>query len=197
MSIPYAKSFHQMQHSATTSTQVISATRQWVETVVIGHQFCPFAHKVFSEQKIHYHVVNQQQPEPCLQALISQCQQLDTNKTIETTLVIYPNAYAGFQQFLELLGLAEELLVAQGYEGIYQLASFHPHYQFAEANINDAANYTNRSPYPMLHLLRETSVQRAIAEHPDVDSIPQRNINYATALGEKQLADDLKHCSKQ
>lgn len=183
-----------MHQSSVSSTQMIAQTRQWIETVVIGHQFCPFARKVFDAQTIHYQVIDDQQLEPCLQALITQCQKLDTTNTIETTLIIYPQGYADFERFLELLTLAEDLLVAQGYEGIYQLASFHPQYQFVNTDTDESANYTNRSPYPMLHLLREASLERAIADYPDVDAIPQRNIKYATALGVTKMAEVLAYC---
>jgi hypothetical protein len=177
-------------------SQVIAETRQWIETVVIGHQFCPFARAVFDAQTIHYEVVNDQQPDSCLHALIAQCQKLDNTNVIETTLIIYPQAGADFEQFLDLLALAEALLVVQGYEGIYQLASFHPQYQFADTDTDDPANFTNRSPYPMLHLLREASLQRAIADYPAIDDVPQRNIKHARTLGEKKLAEELASCYK-
>ncbi|MEE9345696.1 MAG: DUF1415 domain-containing protein [Methylococcales bacterium] len=183
-----------MYQSDVSSTQIIAQTRQWIETVVIGYQFCPFARKVFDTQTIHYQVIDDQQLEPCLQALIAQCQKLDNTNSIETTLIIYPQGYTDFKHFLELLALAEDLLVAQGHEGIYQLASFHPQYQFANTDIDEPANYTNRSPYPMLHLLREASLERAIADYPDVDAIPQRNIKHAEALGVTKMAEALACC---
>ncbi len=185
-----------MNQSDISSTQIIAQTRQWIESVVIRQNFCPFARTVFDAQTIHYQVINDKQLEPCLQALIAQCQTLDNTSTIETTLIVYPHGYADFDCFLDLLSLAEDLLVSQGYEGVYQLASFHPYYQFADTEINNPANYTNRSPYPMLHLLREASLERAIADYPDVDKIPQRNIEHATKLGEKYMADALANCYK-
>jgi hypothetical protein len=183
-----------MQHSTLSPERIIAQTREWVKTVVIGYQFCPFANKVFEAQTIHYQVVTDHQLEACLQALIVECQKLDNSNRIETTIIIYPQGYTDFEYFLELLALAEDLLVAQGYEGIYQLASFHPQYQFSDTDIDDPANYTNRSPYPMLHLLRETSLEQAIADYPDAHNIPQRNIENARKLGIKQLVKALASC---
>lgn len=184
-----------MQSSQLSTTHIIAQTRQWVETVVIGYQFCPFAHKVFDAETIHYQVVKDQQLELSLQALIAECQKLDNSTMIETTLIIYPQGYADFEYFLELLALATDLLVAQGYEGVYQLASFHPQYQFSDADIDDPANYTNRSPYPMLHILREASIEQASLDFPDADSIPQKNIQCARKYGKKHMAKALAKCS--
>ncbi len=183
-----------MHNSKLSAELIIAQTQEWVKTVVIGHQLCPFANKVFEAQTIDYQVVNDHQLDACLQALIAQCQKLDHSNTIETTLIIYPQGYRDFEDFLECLALAEELLIAQGYEGIYQLASFHPHYQFANSDMHDPANYTNRSPYPMLHLLREASLELAIADYPDTENIPQRNIDHARKLGEKHMVDALASC---
>ena len=176
------------------STHIIAQTQRWIETVVIGHQFCPFASHVFVADTIHYQVSVQEQLETCLQALVAECQRLDNDQDIETTLIIYPQGYADFDLFLEMLELAENLLIVQGYEGVYQLASFHPHYQFEGADANDPANFTNRSPFPMLHLLREASLERAICEYPDSDSIPERNIEHARVMGFETLAALLKSC---
>jgi hypothetical protein len=183
-----------MQHSTQSAERMIAQTREWVKTVVIGYQFCPFANKVFEAQTIHYQVVTDHQLEACLQTLIAECQKLDNSNRIETTLIIYPQGYTDFEYFLELLALAEDLLVAQGYEGIYQLASFHPQYQFSDTDMDDPANYTNRSPYPMLHLLREASLELAISDYPDADMIPQRNIERVRKLGEKHMIEALAKC---
>lgn len=172
--------------------QPIEQTQQWIKTVVIGQQFCPFASNVYITQSIHYQVVEQSQMVDCLQALITECLRLDQSPEIETTLLIFPACFHEFDEYLDFLGLAEQLLLAQGYEGTFQLASFHPRYQFADSEINDPANYTNRSPYPMLHLLRETSLERAISDYSDSSSIPQRNIQHARMLGKDKLAELLE-----
>lgn len=183
--------------SSVSAAQVVDATRCWIETVVVGQNFCPFAAAVLNAEAIHYGVVTETQIELSLHALISQVRQLDENDGLATSLVIFSRGFAEFETFLELLALAEDLLIAEGYEGIYQLASFHPRYQFAGSQIGDAANYTNRSPYPTLHLLREDAVAAAIASHPDIDAVPRRNIDHATAMGASRLAAVLASCYRR
>jgi len=126
--------------------------------------------------------------------LMQECARLDSESDIETTLLIYANAFKVFDDYLDFLALAEELLIDQGYEGIYQLASFHPNYCFDGASLDDPANYTNRSPYPMLHLLRETSIERAVSSYPDVENIPQRNIALTRQLGLDKVKTLLAAC---
>ena len=108
--------------------------------------------------------------------------------------LILPDVCADFDDFLDLLGIAEDLLAEQGYEGVYQLASFHPDYCFADQNENDPANYTNRSPYPTLHLLREASLERVLGEDADPDLIPQRNIDFARRQGLDRMRALLAAC---
>ena len=112
-----------------------------------------------------------------------ECQRLDKDESIETTLLIFPMAFTIFDDFLLLTELAEQLLLEQKYEGVYQIASFHPEYQFADAPTDDPANFTNRSVYPMLHLLREDRVELAIKNHPNAEGIPERNIMFAREKG--------------
>jgi hypothetical protein len=112
-----------------------------------------------------------------------ECQRLDEDKFIETSLLIFPDAFADFEAYLNLVEMVEELLEDQDYEGIYQVASFHPDYRFSDASEDDPANFTNRSVYPMLHLLREDSLDKAIDSHPDVESIPERNVAFAREKG--------------
>jgi hypothetical protein len=112
---------------------------------------------------------------------------LDRAEDIETTLIIFPNHFADFEEYLDLAELAEDLSVEQDYEGVYQIASFHPDYCFAEAEANDPANYTNRSPYPMLHLLREDSITKALDHFIDPEGIPERNIAFAQEKGLKYM----------
>ncbi|HMO39125.1 MAG TPA: DUF1415 domain-containing protein [Saprospiraceae bacterium] len=162
---------------------VINQTKAWIAQVVIGCNFCPFAGTPFKQERIHYEVVRATGMEDCLEALIAACLQLDHEPDVETTLLIYPGAFQNFENYLEVFTLAEGLLELQGYEGVYQVAGFHPEYCFADAPADDPANYTNRSPYPMLHLLREESVTRAVASTPLVEQIPARNMDYARQRG--------------
>lgn len=163
--------------------RIIAQTKKWLETVIIAHNYCPFARREFLNNSIRYQVLHETEFNSLLESLLKECVWLDNNKETETTLIIMPSTLDNFHSFLDCLGLAEDLLVSQGYEGRYQLASFHPEYSFQGADLNDPANYTNRSPYPMLHLLRESSVERAVNNHPDADAIPERNIEYAREQG--------------
>jgi hypothetical protein len=118
-----------------------------------------------------------------LESFINTCRFLEDNPEIETALLILPNGFSDFDEYLDLVDLSEKLLKAEGFEGVYQVASFHPGYIFAGSNDNDPANYTNRSPYPMLHLLREDLLTIAIDKHTNVDDIPNQNIAKAQSLG--------------
>ncbi len=160
--------------------------------VVIGCNFCPFASKVVKQHTVQYKVERAATKEQGLQSFIKQCLLMDENDTIETAFIIMPDAFQQFDNYLHLVSLCESLLVKEGYEGIYQVASFHPQYLFAGAPLNDAANYTNRSVYPMLHILREKSMERALEKYPDAADIPNRNINFAREKGKlymKMLRD--------
>ena len=174
--------------------QFIKETRHWIESVVIAYNFCPFARKVFEQDKITYHVVVDSDPEACLTALIKACEHLDEHPQLETSLIIYPELPDDFEPFLDLAAIAEQLLIDQGYEGVYQLATFHPQYCFADSTAEDAANYTNRSPYPMLHLLREDSISLAVEHYSDIDKIPERNIETARELGLSTMQNLLHDC---
>jgi len=163
--------------------QRIDRTKKWIIDVVIGCNFCPFAANVVKQKTIFYKVEEDTDIETCLDSFAQEMERLDNDSTIETSLLIFPNAFQQFDDYLDLLSLAEKLLKRKGYEGIYQLASFHPLYLFANSDENDPANYTNRSIYPMLHLLREESIDKALAYYKDPESIPARNINFAKEKG--------------
>lgn len=162
---------------------VIALTRQWIETVVVGMNFCPFANRELHRNTVRFITSPELDIESVLLQLIDECIHLDADDGTQTTLLILPEGFADFDDYLDLAGLAEDLLADRGYEGVYQVASFHPDYRFADADADDPANYTNRSPYPMLHLLREDGLEAAIASYPDPDAIPENNIAKARALG--------------
>ena len=161
----------------------IDITKAWINQVVVGCNFCPFAQREVERDSIRYTVIEDSQMEAALEAMLIECHRLDQDPEIETTLLIFPDAFTEFNKFLELLDYANELLIDQGYEGVYQLASFHPDYEFADSEQDDAANFTNRSPYPMLHLLREESIERVLAKYPHPEEIPVRNVEKARTLG--------------
>ena len=176
------------------SHQIISETKQWLHSFVIAHNICPFAKKEDDSNSIHYEVVSQKETEKQLFALIEACKQLDATSDKETTLLIYPHSLATFDAYLDFLDLANQLMQQQGYEGIYQLASFHPEYQFHGSAKNDPSNYTNRSPYPMLHIIREASLEKVLSHYPNPEKIPERNIQYTQELGERYLNALLLAC---
>jgi len=166
-----------------TTEQVIGQTRKWIREVVIACNFCPFAAREVKRESIHYHVEWDTTVEAALAAFQQECRRLDDQPGIETILLIFPQAFQDFYQYLDLVGMAEHLLKKKGYEGVYQVASFHPQYLFSGAPADDAANFTNRSIYPMLHLLREESIEMALRKYPDPDSIPASNIEFARNKG--------------
>lgn len=172
-----------MTDNLMTDQHVTAATQNWLQDFVIGYSICPFAKRELERSSIRFSVNRDADIEHCLQHLIQECDRLDTDPGIETTLLIYPDAFADFDNYLDFLEIAEALLAEQGYEGIYQLASFHPGYIFQGCEPDDPANYTNRSPYPMLHLLRESSIEQAIAAYPNPENIPERNVELTRKLG--------------
>ncbi|MGL4834744.1 MAG: DUF1415 domain-containing protein, partial [Shewanella sp.] len=167
-----------MNHS-----NAIEQTQQWIEAVVVGLNFCPFAKRELRKNAVRYVLNETSDMQATLEQLIAECEFLDTHPETETTLLILPDGFDDFLYYLDLTELAEDLLAEQGYEGAYQVASFHPEYCFADADSDDAANYTNRSPFPMLHLLREASLDTAIDNYPDIDSIPESNMQKARTHG--------------
>ena len=165
----------------------ILQTDKWLRSFVIAYNICPFAKTVVADKSLQYAVDNHQNTEACLQQLIVECERLDNHQKIETTLIIYPDNFKHFDDFLDYLHFANELLLLQNYEGVYQLASFHPNYCFDGVESDDATNYTNRSPFPMLHLIRESSLEEALKSYPNPSSIPENNIKLMRSLGHKKL----------
>jgi len=163
--------------------KAISATKYWLQNTIIDFSFCPFAKREFVDQTIHYHVAELEDENARLCLIAEQLKYLDVNSAIETTLIIFPAGLESFFDYLDFLYLAEEVILQLGYEGSYQLASFHPDYCFEDLKQDDAANYTNRSPYPMLHILRESSIEKAIALYDKPELIPENNIKKARAKG--------------
>ena len=165
------------------SELILEQTRKWIEEVVVGCNFCPFAVKELRAGTIRYQVDNGQESGQLRQAFLEECQWLDKHPETETSLLIFPYALSDFEDYLDFVSVAERLLARHHYESVYQVASFHPGYRFADSSSEDPANYTNRSPYPMLHLLREESMERALERYSDPEKIPQRNIEFARAKG--------------
>jgi uncharacterized protein len=161
----------------------VEQTRRWLSEVVIGHNLCPFARREFENGRVRFQVLEGTKTSVLLESVIGEMHLLDAQPATETSLIIFSEALRGFPEYLDFLELAQALLEDQGYEGVYQLASFHPEYQFADSDFDDAANFTNRSPLPVLHLLREESIGKAVQLFPDVEEIPDRNIALARDKG--------------
>ncbi len=169
------------------SDQIICQTKDWINTFIIKYNICPFARRVFVQDHIRFVVIDSTSIEKCLYFVFEECQRLDKQTNIETTFLIYPNVFHPFDEFLDFLTLSEELLRLHNYEGVYQLASFHPKYCFEGLSKQDPANYTNKSPYPMLHLIRETSIYKMLKNIPHPELIPQNNIDLTRKIGAEQL----------
>ena len=166
--------------SATGEAQVLDATRRWVEKAVIGLNLCPFAKAVYVKQQVRFVYSDATTPGQLLEQLGEELVRLrDTPaEEIDTTLLVHPHVLQDFLDYNDFLDQADALVEALELDGVLQVASFHPDYQFADSGADDIENYSNRSPYPTLHLLREDSVGRAVEVYPDPDAIVERN--YAT-----------------
>jgi uncharacterized protein len=173
---------------------VIDGTRQWIARMVIGLNLCPFAQRVFDGGRIRFVVSDTADEATLLKELADELEFLAAAPiaTIETTLLIHPLAFPNFLDYNDFLGVAEHAVADLGYEGVIQIASFHPDYQFADTDADDPANYTNRSPYPMLHLLREESISAVAEDEEKLLEIPQRNIDVLRALGRENILERLK-----
>lgn len=164
---------------------VIAATQQWLECAVIGLNLCPFAKAVHVKQQIRYVVSTAQTPDALLSQLAAELDFLESADpaAVDTTLLIAPQMFEDFLDFHFFLDEADVLLKRSGLEGVIQIASFHPKFEFTGSETDDIANYSNRSPYPILHLLREASIDRAVAAFPDAADIYERNIETLEKLG--------------
>lgn len=174
--------------------QIIESVRHWVDTLIVGMNLCPFAKRELVKDRVRFLVTPATDEAQLLDALTVELERLNQNPAIETTLLIHPQVLTDFYDFNQFLNRADQLLRELELEGIYQIASFHPHYQFGGTAPDDAENYTNRSPFPVLHLLRESSLERAIANYPDVDNIPDRNIDLMEQLGTDKLQAIMHSC---
>ena len=165
---------------------VIAETRAWLERAVIGLNLCPFAASPHAQGRIRYVVSDAVEPQALLACLTDELRRLaDTAaQTVETTLLIHPETLSDFLDYNDFLDLADAEVDRLGLDGTIQIASFHPAYCFAGSRAEDLANATNRSPYPMLHLLREASVERAVAALPDAASVFEVNTATLRRLGD-------------
>lgn len=173
---------------------IIEPVRRWVETLVVGLNLCPFAKRELLKKRIRFSVSQATTEEQLLENLQAELEVLGKEDSIETSLLIHPWVLEDFYHYNQFLDYADTLLAHMNLQGIYQIASFHPHYQFAGTGPDDAENYTNRAPYPLLHLIREESLERAIAKYPDPEQIPRRNIELVESLGRDKMQALLRAC---
>ena len=165
--------------------QIIAATENWLEKAVIGLNLCPFAKAVHVKKQVRFVVSGATSPEQLLEELMNELQLLSDRpaEQIDTTLLIHPFVLTDFLDYNEFLDVADAAVEDMQLDGELQVASFHPDYQFAETDYNDISNFTNRSPYPILHLLREESIERAVEAFPEASEIFDKNIETMEQLG--------------
>ncbi len=173
---------------------IIKPVRAWVESVVVGLNLCPFAKRELVKNRIRFHVADAASSEELLKAIEAELELLSSDPDIETTLLIHPWVLREFHDYNQFLNSADGLLEELELDGIYQIASFHPDYQFEGTKPDDIENYTNRSPYPMLHLIREDSLERAVANYPNAELIPERNIELLESMGREKMQGMLEAC---
>ncbi|WP_151447388.1 DUF1415 domain-containing protein [Lacisediminimonas profundi] len=170
--------------------KLMDDTRRWVEEAVIGLNLCPFAKAVQARGQIRYTLSQARDPEALTAELLAALHDLAAAdpEQLDTILLIHPFVLEDFAEYNDYLDIVDMIIEAEGYEGVLQVASFHPDYQFADSPAADRANYTNRSPYPMLHLLREDSISRAVDSLPDPASVYQRNMRVLRDLPQDEFA---------
>jgi len=165
--------------------RALEETRAWVERVVIGLELCPFAKAPQKKGQVRYVLSDARDAEALLATLVEELNLLAETpaERTETTLIVHPHVLADFADYNDFLGIAEDAVAELGLEGVIQVASFHPCYRFADTSEDDVTNATNRSPHPTLHLLREESVERAVAAFPEAEAIWEANVETMRRLG--------------
>jgi len=165
------------------SETVTATVNHWMDAMVVGLNLCPFANTVRRQGHLNIAVAQDGSIPGCLQLLADEAHELAERDASATSLVILPEGFEDFDDYLDLLAMAEALLEDLGFEGAMQLASFHPRYQFEGTDENDVSNWTNRAPYPILHMLQESAVTKAVEAHPNAEGIPEQNIDTLEKLG--------------
>ncbi|MCG7873617.1 MAG: DUF1415 domain-containing protein [Candidatus Thiodiazotropha lotti] len=176
---------------------VLTATRCWVEGTVVGLNLCPFAAVPVEAGRIRYLVCPESDMDGIYRAILAEFETMLERQDAEASLLIVPAGLEAFDDYLDLLQVVEEVIPEAGLEGKFQLASFHPDYQFDGSDESDPANYTNRSPYPMFHFIREESLAEALKHYPQPELIPQRNIELLREMGLEAVEQRLARCRKK
>ena len=164
-------------------------TRAWLDSFVVGLNLCPFARPVIASEGLRLILTESNQVEDLLHGFLTELQLISSSDEAEiaTSLLVMPNALTDFEHYLGFVGLAEELIEEADFEGVIQLASFHPDYQFDTEPEDSASHFTNRSPYPMIHFLRGEMLERVLKDFPDPEQIPQSNIQTLEAMGRTEI----------
>lgn len=181
------------------SAQAVARTRVWFERVVLGLNLCPYAHQPSKANSIRFSVFYEGESESLLEKVEREVELLFSSPSsqLETTLIILPEGFDDFFFYLSIVDLVDDWLVKFGWDGRFQVATFHPNYQFEGTSLNDRGNLTNRSPHPMLHLLREASLTAVVDSGADTSSVPERNIERVKGLLDAEVADLFPHvCPK-
>ena len=175
--------------------QVVARTRDWLERVVLGLNLCPYAHQPFKANSVRFSVFYEGAAESLIEKLEREIELLHSSPSgaLETTLIILPEGFDDFFFYLSIIDMADNWLVKSGWEGHFQVASFHPDYQFEGTALSDRGNLTNRSPYPMLHLLREASLTAIVDSGADTASVPERNIERVNGLLDAEVEELFPH----
>jgi uncharacterized protein len=186
-----------MKDTGLSDPQVIAHTRAWIDRAVIGLNLCPFAKAPQVKGLVRYVVSHATDPAALLADLIAELERLAETSAdrLETTLLIHPRVLTDFAEYNAFLEIAEDTVAELDLEGVLQVASFHPHYQFAGTAAEDLGNATNRSPYPTLHLIREDSIDRAVAAFPEAEAIYETNIATLKDLGAEGWAELQGRCA--
>ena len=172
----------------------IITTQRWIQSFVIELNLCPFAHGVSARDAIRHTACASESLQDILHALHEEMEWLDSDPETETSFLILTSGMEDFSDFNDCLAMAQELLVMLNWVGRYQLVGFHPYHQFDGTEPDDPENYTNRSPYPMVHILREASVTQAVDATEDVALIPKRNTDTLNQLGVEALINRWRDC---
>lgn len=171
----------QTENQSTTAI-MLDETKRWLKQFVLEHNLCPFAHKDYAQNKIHYTCMSEHDDNAYYDSVVAEVERLFNTAEISTTLLLWPELRE-FNDFLSVVGMAEQILISHGWQHDFQLAHFHPDYCFTDTDEDDLANYTNRSPYPMLHILRVEQMAQVLARYPEPEQIPERNIAHVRQLG--------------
>ena len=172
-----------------TDQVIVNSVRRWFEKAVLGLNLCPFAAAPYQRGSIKFVLCRARNDQGILTDLYLHLLSMDRDQKIETLIMICPDHLSGFTDYNQFLTLAEHLLGVEGWQGTYQIASFHPDYRFADTKEDDRENWTNRSPFPLLHLIRESSISHLVDRDVRVDQVPLNNVRTLNQLDEEQMED--------